>query len=53
MYVSLCVSVACVISGTNLPMAVNQPKIILMLRKFEFRAIHRCEFQIYNQISDI
>ena len=55
-HVSICVSAACAISGTsgtNLAMAVTHPEILQMLRKSDSRLIHRCRFQIRNQISHI
>ena len=40
-------------SGTDLPMTINQPEIMLMLKTLGFRVILRCRFQIYNRISKI
>ena len=54
MYIS--VSATCAISGvsgTNLTMAISEPKMIQMLRKLGYNVIHRCNLQICNQISQI
>ena len=40
-------------SGTNLTMSIPHPEIMEMLRNLESRVIHRCKFQIYNQIAHI
>ena len=37
-------------SGTDLTMSINNPEILKMLRKSGSRVIHRCKFQICNQI---
>ena len=47
------VSAICAISdtnGTHLPMDINQPEMIIMLRKLEFRVIDRRRFQIWIKI---
>ena len=40
-------------SGKNLPMDLNQPGVMLKLRKLGFGVIHCCRFQIWDQVLQI